>query len=172
MPTAENVNTYIQDVNKGGESDEEMAEMNMEEIDLTEVEQARGPDRSPEKKKKRKERRDKQERKKDKHKSKDTGGTSILKTGRFSPAAAATGARRLNLGESKMSVTEKRSGEWGSHVHKNKRAVMVCSKVCSQEGTEAKMNEFVQAAQKLYHNNGWARDEVFLHYGKATLPQE
>ena len=54
MPTAENVNTYIQDVNKGGESDEEMAEMNMEEIDLTEVEQARGPDRSPEKKKKRK----------------------------------------------------------------------------------------------------------------------
>jgi hypothetical protein len=150
MPTAENVNTYIQDVNKGGESDEEMAEMNMEEIDLTEVEQARGPDRSPEKKKKRKERRDKQERKKDKHKSKDTGGTSILKTGRFSPAAEATGARRLNLGESKMSVTEKRSGEWGSHVHKSKRAVLVCSKVCSQEGTEAKMNEFVQAARTLY----------------------
>lgn len=29
-----------------------------------------------------------------------------------------------------------------------------------------------QAAQKLYHTKGWVRDEVFLHYGKATLPQE
>lgn len=29
-----------------------------------------------------------------------------------------------------------------------------------------------QAAQKLYHHKGWVRDEVFLHYGKATLPQQ
>ena len=105
---------------------------------------------APKKKKKRKDRREKQERKKDKSKSQDTGGTSILKTGRFSPAATSTGARQLNLGEAKMSVTEKRRGEWGRHVHKYKRAVMVCSKVCSQEGTEAKMNEFVQAARMLY----------------------
>ena len=29
-----------------------------------------------------------------------------------------------------------------------------------------------RTAQKLYHNKGWVRDEVFLHYGKATLPQQ
>ncbi len=150
MPTKEDVNAHIQEVNRGGESDDEMEDMNMEEIDLTQVEQAREPERSPEKKKKRKDKKEKQERKKEKNKSKATGGASILKTGRFSPAAGSMGARQLNLGEVKMSVTEKRRGEWGSHVHTNKRAVMVCSKVCSQEGTEAKMNEFVQAARMLY----------------------
>ncbi len=150
MPSEENVNMYIQEVNKGGESNEEMEEADREEVDLTQDKQARGPERSPEKKKKRKDRREKQERKKDKSKLNDTGGTSILKTGRFSPAAASTGARQLNLGEAKRSVTEKRRGEWGQHVHKYKRTVMVCSKVCSQEGTEAKMNEFVQAARMLY----------------------
>ena len=62
----------------------------------------------------------------------------------------AVGARQLNLGEAKLSVAEKRRGEWGSHVHNHKRVVMVCSKVCSQDGTEGKMNEFVQATRMLY----------------------
>ena len=34
MPLEENVNTYIQEVNKGSESDEEMEEANVEEVDL------------------------------------------------------------------------------------------------------------------------------------------
>jgi hypothetical protein len=105
--TEEDVNTFIQDVNKGGKSDKEMEEANPEEVDLTQEERARKPERSPEKKKKRKDRREKHEKTKDKGKSKDTGGTSILKTGPFSPAATATAARQLNLGEVKMSVTEK-----------------------------------------------------------------
>ena len=44
MPSEENVNTYIQEVNKGGESDEEMEEADREEVDLTQDEQARGPE--------------------------------------------------------------------------------------------------------------------------------
>ena len=43
MPSEENVNTYIQEVNKGGESDEEMEEVDWEEVDLMQDEQARGP---------------------------------------------------------------------------------------------------------------------------------
>ena len=43
-------------------------------------------------------------------------------------------------------------GEWGSHAHRHKRVVIVCSKVCTQDGTEAKMNEFVQATRMLYAN--------------------
>ena len=43
MPSEENVNTYIQEVNKGGASDEEMEEADREEVDLTQDEQARGP---------------------------------------------------------------------------------------------------------------------------------
>ena len=79
MPSEENVNMYIQEVNKGGESDEEMEEADREEVDLTQDKHARGPEQSPEKKKKRKDRREKQERKKDKSKSKDTGARQSLK---------------------------------------------------------------------------------------------
>jgi hypothetical protein len=150
MLPVENVNALIQVVNKGGESDEEMGEATEDETDSTQKDRTRAPERSPEKKKKRKDRKDKHEKKKDKTKSRDKGSSSILKPGRFSPAATSTGARQLNLGEAKMSITETRRGEWGSHVHKHKRAVLVCSKVCSQDGTEAKMNEFVQAARMLY----------------------
>jgi hypothetical protein len=48
-----------------------------------------------------------------------------------------------------MSVLEKQRGEWGSWAHRHKRVVMVCLKVCSQEGTEAKMNVLVQATKML-----------------------
>jgi hypothetical protein len=126
--------------------------------DVTPGGQPRDPERSPVKKKKRKDRKEKKDKKKDKHKGKEgerekeAGGPSILKPGRFSPAAATAGARKLNLGEAKMSVAEKRRGEWGSHAHGHKRVVIVCSKVCTQDGTEAKMNEFVQATRLLFAN--------------------
>lgn len=52
----------------------------------------------------------------------------------------------------KPSVGEQRNSEWGGHCYKFSRVVLVCLVVCSQEGTEAKMNEFVMATRALYKN--------------------
>ena len=103
-----------------------------------EDEKDKDPARSPQKKKKRKDKRtrDKEE------------ATSIPKPGRY--AAAVTGGKQINLGESKKTYAEARKEEFNNHSHQNPRVVLVCSIKCSQDGVEAKMNEFLMGIRALY----------------------
>jgi hypothetical protein len=133
----------------GGNTNDHINDMNMPDaLSDEDEEERRGPERSPKKKKKRK---DKQSRKrKDKAKETEKEQPSILKPGRFSPATKTTD--NVTFEASKQSVGEKCKSELALHWFQHSRVVLVCSMVCSQEGTEAKMNEFVIATRALYKN--------------------
>jgi hypothetical protein len=127
----EDTNAHIQQINAGGLSDDLMDEDE-------DVGKDKDPARSPQKKKKRKDKRarDKEE------------ATSILKPSRFT--AAATGGKQLQLMEAKKTVAEVRKEEYNNYGHRNPRVVLVCSIKCSQDGVEAKMNEFLMGIRALY----------------------
>jgi hypothetical protein len=123
--TEEDVNAHIQDINKVG-NDENMDDVGKHNDDKEEEEEEEVQDEEglPKKKKKRK----------DKKRSKDKESASILKPSRFTQAT--TVGKQSNLGQVKQLVEEKRKGEWGNYNHTHKRAVVVCSVVCCQDGTE------------------------------------
>ena len=100
--------------------------------------EGKDPEKSPNEKKKGKDKRGWQ---------KDEA-SSILKTGRFT--AAALVGKKLNLGEVMKTVTEKRKDEYNNHEYKYSRVVLVCSLKCSQDGVEAKMNEFLMGICALF----------------------
>ena len=127
---AENVNAHIQWINAGGKP---------EEMDKDREDEDKDPERSPMKKKKRKDK---------KRKEKET--PLSLKTGQFSKAM--TAEKQLNLGDVKKLVEEKWEEEFGKHKHNHKRVVLVCSLMCSQDGVEAKLNEFLMGCRALYKN--------------------
>ena len=133
----------------GGNTKDHINDMNMPDaLSDEEEEECRGQERSPKQKKKHK---DKQSKKyKDKAKETEKEQPSILKPGRFSPATKATD--RVTFDASKQSVEEKRKSELALHRFQHSWVVLVCSVVCSQEGTEAKMNGFVMATRALYKN--------------------
>ena len=134
------------DASTEGDTNAHINDINMTELsDDEEKPEGRGPERSPKKKKKRKDKK-----RKDKSKEKEKEQPSILKPGRFSPAAKEKD--KVNFEDGKQSVGEKRKIELEKHSHVHPRVVLVCSVVCRQEGTEAKMNEFVMAARALYKN--------------------
>jgi hypothetical protein len=137
----EDVNRHITNINCGGK-DEDMLEPT-ETSEEEEEDDVRDLEKSPEKKKKRKEKKGKR-----RSNTKEKEPRSILKPGRFSPSA--NSGKQNKTTESKQTVEAKRKSDWGEHRHKHARVVLVCSVVCSQEGTEAKMNEFVMATRALY----------------------
>ena len=126
--------------------------MNMPDVLSDEEEdERRGPERSPKKKKKkRKDKQSKKRKDKAKEKEKEKEQPSILQPGRFSPSTKATD--RVNFEDSKQTVGEKRKSELEQNCFQHSWVVLVCSVVCSQEGTEAKMNEFVMMTRALYKN--------------------
>lgn len=78
---------------------------------------------------------------KDKKRREKEEAASILKPDQFNLASAVR--KQLNLGDTKKSVAEKRKDEYNNHEHNHPRVVLVCSLKCSQDGVEAKMNEFL-----------------------------
>ena len=135
------------DASTEGDTNAHINDMNMTDLlsDDEEKAEGRGPERSPKKKKKRKDKK-----RKDKSKEKEKEQPSILKPGRFSPAAKDMG--KVNFEDAKQTAGDRRKTELDKHAHEHSRVVLVCSVVCRQDGTEAKMNEFVMAARALYKN--------------------
>lgn len=126
-------NAHIQQMNAGGQQDEEMDEEDGGG-------DRKDPERSPKKKKKRK---DKRSREKE-------GASSILKPSRFTAAVAS--GKQLQLGEVKKTVAEQRKEKYDEHQYIHPRVVLTCSLKCSQDGVEAKMNEFLMGIRALYKN--------------------
>lgn len=141
--STEETNAHIQQMNAGGQQTDAMDEDDAED-------DGKDPERSPKKKKKRKDKRarDKEE------------APSILKPSRFTAAVAS--GKQLKLGEVKKTVAEQRKDKYGEHQYNHSRVVLTCSLKCSQEGVEAKMNEFLMGIRSLYKHMLKVDESVIL----------
>eukprot|EP00956_Cyclotella_meneghiniana_P034609 scaffold106721_cov50-Cyclotella_meneghiniana.AAC.1 len=124
---ARNTNQHISELNAGGEEEEE------------------APTTSPRRKKRKKEKKDKK--KKDKAEVEEP--PSILKKGKVGELMT---KKKLQLEEKLKTTVEKRKDQYESYAHTNERVIITASLVCSQMGTQAKMNEFIMGVRVLYKN--------------------
>eukprot|EP00956_Cyclotella_meneghiniana_P029164 scaffold69908_cov39-Cyclotella_meneghiniana.AAC.1 len=127
---AGNTNQHINDVFGGGE-DEEAAPAYS----------------SPRRKKRKTAKKDKKEKKKDKAEVDDP--PSILKKGKVGELLT---KKRLQLEEKLKTNVEKRKDQYEKYAHAHERVIITASLVCSQIGTQAKMNEFIMGVRVLLKN--------------------
>eukprot|EP00956_Cyclotella_meneghiniana_P037290 scaffold136591_cov39-Cyclotella_meneghiniana.AAC.1 len=125
---AANTNQHISELNAGGEEEEE------------------APTTSPRRKKRKKEKKDKKN-KKDKAEVEEP--PSILKKGKVGELL---NKKKLQLEEKLKTTVEKRKDQYELYAHTNERVIITASLVCSQMGTQAKMNEFIMGVRVLYKN--------------------
>eukprot|EP00956_Cyclotella_meneghiniana_P000636 scaffold685_cov48-Cyclotella_meneghiniana.AAC.2 len=124
---AGNTNQHISEVIAGGEEEET------------------APASSPRRKKRKKEKKDKK--KKDKAEVEEP--PSILKKGKVGELMT---KKKLQLEEKLKTTVEKRKDQYERYAHTHDRVIITASLVCSQIGTQAKMNEFIMGARVLYKN--------------------
>ena len=124
---AGNTNQHISELNAGGEEEET------------------APSSSPRRKKRKKEKKDKK--KKDKADVEEP--PSILKKGKVGELMT---RKKLQLEEKLKTTVEKRKDQYEMYAHTNERVIITASLVCSQMGTQAKMNEFIMGVRVLYKN--------------------
>eukprot|EP00956_Cyclotella_meneghiniana_P022456 scaffold42520_cov70-Cyclotella_meneghiniana.AAC.4 len=60
--------------------------------------------------------------------------------------------KKLQLEEKLKTTVEKRKDQYELYAHLNERVIITVSLVCSQMGTQAKMNEFIMGTRVLYKN--------------------
>lgn len=119
---------HIQEMNNGGSKENSEAEVD-EEV------------QSPKRKKRKK--------KKDKDKSKATEPASVLRTGKVGTALK---KKQLKLEEKVKTSLEKRKEQYELYTHNHERVIITAAIVCSQVGTQAKMNEFIMGGRALFKN--------------------